>query len=662
MKFCLLGPLEVRRGVQVLDLGPPMRRALLLRLLLENGRTVGVTRLCDDLWNGRPPPSALSSVHAHISRLRAVLEPGRARRDQAEVLRSVPGGYVLHQLPDELDSVRFERAVQQAHTLASAGRVDAARREIERALAMWRGTPLLDAAGHRFAEGEAGRLEGLRLSAEELRTALLLQEGNVTQAIIGTERLVERDPLREASWALLMRALYAAGRHAEALRCYETVRTLLARDLGLDPGPALRETQMAILRHDTELLRPPFRSVAPVCGTVPAVPAVPLADDRWQVPEREKELDRLTRMLRDAAAGSTGWAVVSGEPGAGKSRVAGELARRAAETGADVVHVRCTSGSHPATRSPDRQMRTLAETLEQLAEGAGTSVPVLCVVEDVHLASAEVRTLLSLHARTLRDAALAVLCTTVDEPGTCTEGFLTELARCGADRVDLAPLSEAAVRHVLGVFADGSVPEDRARELHGLSGGNAFLLAQLLKQSPDGGAGGHVRVPPAVQSLVRTRLAELSLPARQVVDSAAVCGDRPDMRVVGRLTGMPVAQVLELADEAVARRLLSWGERESPHQPGGYRFPAGVLLRAVLAELGPARRQTLHAQAAHLLAGRKDLHHAVAAAPVTPTGPASAVEETERSVRRMDRACQCGDRTPGEGSRRPRSPVAGSVR
>ncbi|MCX5400472.1 BTAD domain-containing putative transcriptional regulator [Streptomyces sp. NBC_00102] len=626
MEFRLLGPLEVQRGTEILDLGPPKRRALLLRLLLENGLTVGVDRLCDDLWNGRPPPSAVSSVHAHISRLRMVLEPGRARQEQAKVLRSVPTGYALRLPPEMLDSVQFERALQQAHALAAGGRVGEARQETERALGLWRGTPLMDASHQRFVEGEVSRLEELKLSAEELLTTLLLQEGQIAQAIIGAERLVERDPLREASWAMLMRALYFAGRHAEALQRYETVRTLLARDLGLDPGPALRETQMAILRHDTVVLRPPVRSQA--LGTQRFAAELPPVG--WTLPGREDELGRLSAMLREAAGGHTGWAVLSGEPGIGKTRVAEELAQRAAASGAIVLRTRCAVDGLPGSGIAERQLRLLTETLERLAEGGESPRPTLCVVEDIDLASADVRGLLSVHARTLRDAPLAMLCTVTDDPGPVTERFLAELAACGAEQLRLDPLTEDDVRRVV-LAADGDADSgDVTHRFHELSGGNPFLLTQLLKQPVGPRAGA---VPLAVRSVVRTRLADLSPAARQVIDAAAVLGGRPDMTLVSQLTGLPVDQVLELADQAVTARLLTWRGETSHEEPGGYRFPAGLLLQGVLAELSPARSQSLHAAAAKLLAARTGWHGAEAAAHALMAGPALRPEETEARSR-----------------------------
>ncbi|MEU3516871.1 BTAD domain-containing putative transcriptional regulator [Streptomyces sp. NPDC006654] len=673
MEFCLLGPLEVRRAAEVLDVGPPKRRALLLRLLLENGRTVPIDRLCDDLWEGRPPASAVSSVHAHISRLRVLLEPGRARQEQAKVLRSAPTGYALRIPPEALDSVLFERAVERAHELAARGRVGEARQEVERALSVWRGAPFVDVRNHRFAEREIVRLEEVKLSAEELRTTLLLQEGQVAQAIIGAEQLVERDPLREASWAMLMRALYFAGRHAEALQRYETVRTLLARDLGLDPGPTLRETQLAILRHDVSSLGPPAQSLidaSPRSASQPrqATAVRPLLG-------REQETDKLSYLLQDAAAGRTGWAVVSGEPGAGKSRLVEEMAAQAVEAGFHVVWARCAAdgSDNPLQVGPVHQLlqelhnRATEWAPQPHATGSGepgqdatapnagrmavdpgdtapghgsANRPALCVVEDIHRASVESHGLLSSYARTLRGVPLAVLCTVAENPGPPVDRLLADLAGCGADQIQLEPLTPATIQRLLQQESGGvDIPTGAARELHELSGGNPFLLTEWLKLPADQRTAPRPPVPPAVQSLVRTRLNALSPAAREVVDSAAVLGDQPDMDLVATLSGLPVTEVLELADQAVAARLLSWEEGQTLQEAGSYRFPARLVRRGVVAQLTPFRRQALHAAAARALMGRPDCRATDAAAHAMAAGPLLSWEERARAAMQAAQAC-----------------------
>ncbi|MFB9833798.1 AfsR/SARP family transcriptional regulator, partial [Actinoallomurus acaciae] len=264
--FGLLGPLEAWSGEVRLDLGPPKRRVLLTRLLVEDGHPVSADRLCDDLWEGRPPAGAVSSIHSHISRLRAVLEPGRTRRGQGTVLVSGPAGYTLNAPPDTRDSTRFEQSVTHARELLSQGRLDDARHEIENGLGLWRGAALADAANHAFAAREISRLEEIRMAAGELSATVLLQQHEYDRAALVAEELTTRSPLREAAWAQLMRALYLAGRPAEALRRYEAIRTLLADELGAVPGPELSGVHVSVLRQDLtapEPVRPAAADVSP---------------------------------------------------------------------------------------------------------------------------------------------------------------------------------------------------------------------------------------------------------------------------------------------------------------------------------------------------------------------------------------------------------------
>ncbi|MFJ9718789.1 BTAD domain-containing putative transcriptional regulator [Streptomyces sp. NPDC101213] len=271
--FELLGPLVVRRAGAVLDPGRRRQRLLVIRLLLADGRTVAAETLCEELWPqqpGRAPGGATASLHAHVSKVRAVLEPQHLRgRGTFEVLVTRPGGYALRVPSECRDTVRFERAVALTHRLLGQGRPTEGAREAGRALEMWRGAALADAAHHLFAAPEAARLEELRQTTREVRATALLLSGRVPQALAAAQELTVRHPLRETGWALLLRALYLAGRHPEALRRYADLRRHLADELGLDPSPALRALHDGILRHDLPPLSPPGTAGAagPTAGT-----------------------------------------------------------------------------------------------------------------------------------------------------------------------------------------------------------------------------------------------------------------------------------------------------------------------------------------------------------------------------------------------------------
>ncbi|MFE9835143.1 BTAD domain-containing putative transcriptional regulator [Streptomyces sp. NPDC005551] len=273
--FELLGPLVVRRTGAVLDPGRRKQRLLLIRLLIADGRAVAPEVLCGELWPERPgraPGGATASLHAHVSKVRAVLEPRHLRvRGTFRVLVTEPAGYALRVPSESRDTVRFERAVVRAHRLLAQGRPADVLREAERALGMWRGAALADATHQLFAAQEVARLEDLRQTTREVRTTALLLSGRIPQAMEAARELTVRHPLRETGWALLLRALYLAGRHPEALRCYADLRGHLADELGLEPGPALRALHDGILRHDLPPLpvSPPgaAQAAGPTTGT-----------------------------------------------------------------------------------------------------------------------------------------------------------------------------------------------------------------------------------------------------------------------------------------------------------------------------------------------------------------------------------------------------------
>ncbi|MER6677236.1 BTAD domain-containing putative transcriptional regulator [Streptomyces sp. NPDC000983] len=260
LDFGLLGPLVVRRAGSVLDPGRRRQRLLLVRLLLADGRAVAPETLCEELWPqqpGRTPGGAMASLHAHVSKVRAVLEPRHLRRKGiCEVLVTEPLGYALRVPPESRDTVRFERALAQAYRFMDQGRPERVVEESRKALGMWRGTAFADAAHHLFAVNETARLEELRQTTREIRTTALLLQGRISEALDEAQEMTAEHPLRETGWALLLRALYLAGRHPEALQRYTDLRRHLADELGLEPGPSLRALHHGILHHDL----PPLHS------------------------------------------------------------------------------------------------------------------------------------------------------------------------------------------------------------------------------------------------------------------------------------------------------------------------------------------------------------------------------------------------------------------
>src|SRR5262245_25863324 len=338
LEFSLLGPLQVASEQGVLDLGAPKHRALLALLLLEPGRVVSVDRLIDQLWHGSPPAAATSTLQAYVSNLRRVLEPGRAAGAPARVLVTRPPGYALDIVPEQVDAARFERNIISAMEARELGRFDDAAVFLADALSLWRGQPLADVADEPWAQSECERLKELHLVALETQLAIDLERGRHASVSVEAERLAKEYPVRERFRELLMLALYRSGRQADALRAYQDARDVLVEELGIEPGPELRGLEERILAQDPGLGWQAPASGAPAAGT-------PIEEDASSTfVGREEERARLIGRLAEVEAGAGRLALLSGEPGIGKTSLSEELTAHARAQGLPVVWARGWEG------------------------------------------------------------------------------------------------------------------------------------------------------------------------------------------------------------------------------------------------------------------------------------------------------------------------------
>ena len=250
VEFGILGPLEVRHDGRRLDLGGPKRRVVLAALLLRAGEPVSADLLIEALWGDEAPPSAARTLHVHVSRIRAELGSAATR------LVTTPAGYRLDVAADELDARRFERLSAHADEDRANGRLEPAATKLAEALSLWRGPALADLRYESFAQADIARLEELRWSAVEERLSVELELGRHRAVLREIEPLAATAPLRERLVELRMRALYHAGRHVDALAAYRDASRRLNSELGLEPGPSLRELERAILTHDPSLADP----------------------------------------------------------------------------------------------------------------------------------------------------------------------------------------------------------------------------------------------------------------------------------------------------------------------------------------------------------------------------------------------------------------------
>jgi len=260
MNFGILGATEVRDEARRVELPTGRARSLLALLVLHAGEPVAAERIIDELWGEDPPRTAGTVVQGLISRLRRSLEPGRAKGGPSAILKTAGTGYCLAIAPESIDANRFKGLLDRARAATPEERSEI----LAAALGMWRGPALADFTYEPFAQRAIATLEELRTQAIEDRVEAELSLRRGGDLVAELKEVIAANPFRERLRGFLMLALYRAGRRADALEAYRQTRSLFADELGLEPGPGLRQLEAAIFREDPGLeLKPTIRTGEP---------------------------------------------------------------------------------------------------------------------------------------------------------------------------------------------------------------------------------------------------------------------------------------------------------------------------------------------------------------------------------------------------------------
>ncbi|MGN6609120.1 MAG: BTAD domain-containing putative transcriptional regulator [Jatrophihabitans sp.] len=631
VQYGVLGPLEVVRDGAVVDLGSPKQRAVLASLLLEPGRVVPTERIVDQVWGDDVPANVAASLQAYVSNLRRLLRDATAT---APIVRQSPG-YRLDVEADAVDAEQFRHAAEAARAALDAHDWPAAAAHATAGLALWRGEVLADFRDLEWVQVAAVALDERRTQCQEDLVTALLGADRTADALAAARTLHSAAPLRERSAWLHVVALYRSGRTTEALEVHRATVARLDEELGLDPGPALRDLQGALLRHDSELGHwPRTGPVVPVAVRV-AAPASTPADDLAGMPAppppadadttlvgRTAELDVVATAVEETAAGAVRWLVLEGPAGIGKTRLAEAVLDQARRRGFAVLRSGCPDDSglppwwpvaplvrglggdpdtvlaQPAQAEADRARFAVHERVRELLTDAAARQPLVVLVDDVQWADTSSLGLLTHLAFSLE--AVPVLLVLTARSGVTNPDlrrlFDAAARRTGSRRISVPPLAGAEIGELVQRISGEPITDREAALLLTRTGGNPFFVSESARWPRAERAAGEV--PLAVRSVLDRRLGALDAGTLQVLRTAAVIGDVLEIDLLRRVTRLDVDELADLLDEAADERIVVI-------PPGGrhYAFAHGLLRDELLAGMSAARRQRLHARVAEAIGG-----------------------------------------------------------
>lgn len=624
-EYGILGPLTV--VVDDVDVTPSAakERSLLALLVVSVGRVVPADRLIDELWPDAEPRRARRTLQVRVAAVRKLLQACGL----SATLVFEGGGYRLAAASEQIDANRFVALVERAALEMARSHPNAAATTLREALGLWRGDPLSDVEMSLSLEAEAARLRDARIGAIEARIDAEMACGRHAAAVAELDGLLALHPFRERLWSQRILALYRCGRQAEALRGFDSVRRLLATELGVEPNAALRDLHQAVLEQRPEL----DWVTAPVPGLV--VPPGWRAD----LHERSEALATLGQAQAAVTRGSSGRVIlVGGEAGVGKTALLRTFCSTLdAET--RVLWGSCDALFTPRPLGPLLDIAPytdgdLGELLTTSATPYDVVVafvaelqlrgPSVVVFEDIHWAdeaTLDVLRLLARRAGTIPALVLASYRNDEFDRDDPVRIVLGELVRqeC-VNRLTLAPLSPAGVAELAARH------HVDASELYRKTMGNPFFVTEVLAGEGD--------IPDTVRDAVLAHAARLSPPARSLLDATAVASAVIEPWLLDALAG----ELVDHLEECLSSGMLT-------READGVAFRHELARLAIVDEIAPHRRLALHRRIVSALAappsGPSDLarlaHHAQAAgdpAGVLQFAPAAAEQAASLGAHR----------------------------
>ncbi|MEU1429891.1 BTAD domain-containing putative transcriptional regulator [Nocardia sp. NPDC005746] len=602
IRIGVLGPLHISIDGQRVPPGAPMQCAVLGRLVAAGGRVVPTERLIDDLWHGDPPAKAVAALQVYIHNLRRVFEPDRPRRAHSRVIVSESHGYALNLEPNQVDSWLFEQLLHghEAAMRDPAGRPEPLEqvRVLDSALACWHGGAFESFPGMTWATQETARLQALKMTAAELRAQAALEMNRPAEVVLALRPILEEHPGREETARLLALAQYRLGQSLDALATVRRSREFLTLEFGVDPGPALRDLETAILTHSVDAETAPPAVVVRPAEPEPLPAPEPLPDSGYAA-----QRDAVLAAAEAAAEGHVRLVWLSGEAGAGKTTLATTITTHLSERGWTTVFGRCpeVDSAPPAwswaevltgldAADPETftaaDAFTLARRVVRSCRERSAGTPVAIVLEDVHGADTATLQVLRQVVNWLRDSPILIIATLRGtEAGPGVRDTAAALALFTADRIELDGLDMAGTRRAAAAAGLTALDDRTVELLRRRTGGNPLFVRELAKLVATQGITD--ALPDSVRDLLGRRIAQLPPDVVDLLRHLSVWGDS-DIATLAGSTRQSHDTVIDLVATGETARLLR------TDRAGRVTFDHALVRETVYYDLPALRRTRMH--------------------------------------------------------------------